>query len=60
MVEGKQVKDCWGKNEGVGKMKKMENGFTHSYFSILINDNHHLQCVSYLYKLCRLGKNSLK
>ena len=22
MVEGKQVKDCWGKNEGVGKMKK--------------------------------------
>ena len=22
MVVGKQVKDCWGKNEGVGKMKK--------------------------------------
>ena len=37
-----------------------ENGFPHSWFSILINDNHHLQCVSYLYKPCRLVKNSLK
>ena len=32
MVVGKQVKDCWGKNEGLGKMKKGENGFPPSYF----------------------------
>ena len=24
MVVGKQVKDCWGENEGMGKMKKGE------------------------------------
>ena len=30
MIVGKQVKDCWGKNEGVGKMKKGETGFPHS------------------------------
>ena len=24
MVVGKQLKDCWGKNEGVGKMKEVE------------------------------------
>ena len=32
MVLGKQVKDYWGKNEGLGKMKKGENDFP-SYFS---------------------------
>ena len=32
MVVGKQVKDCWGKNEGVERMKKGENGFSPSYF----------------------------
>ena len=36
------------------------NGFPHSKFSILINDNHHLQCVSYLYKPCRLVKTLSK
>ena len=34
MVAGKQVKDCWGKNEGVGKMKKGEYGFLVENFKI--------------------------
>ena len=32
VVVGKQVKDCWGKNEGLGKMNKREDGFPPSYF----------------------------
>jgi len=62
MVVGKQVKDCWGKRR---KWFSPSYFFPKSsvfiffpqqpvfplmdQFSISINDNHHLQCVSYLY-----------
>ena len=61
MALGKMVKDCWGKNEVVGKMKKEKDkmGFPLLILILLIY-NHHLQCVSYFYKPCRLVKNSLK
>ena len=57
MVLGKQIKDCWGKKWGVRKNEKRRMWISSL---TLVNNNHHLQCVSYLYKLCRLVKNSLK
>ena len=32
MVVEKQLKDCWGKNEGLGKMKKGRKWFSRSLF----------------------------
>ena len=74
MVVGKQVKDCWGKRR---KWFSPSYFFPKSsvfiffpqqpvfplmdQFSISINDNHHLQCVSYLYtNPVDWFKNSLK
>ena len=45
---GEAGKAAGGKNLGLGKMKKGENGFPLSNLNLII-DNHHLQCVSYLY-----------
>ena len=58
MVLGKQVKDCWEKKGG-WENEKGENGFLPSYFLILINDNHQLQCVSHLYKPSRDWRKAL-